>query len=85
MIHLFSKSKIKSWKERRKQLNRMLADNAMIYQVYEDGKTGMELYNKKEFIDKLTVPLKSLKNIEIIETMYNGDKISILRFKQNQE
>ncbi|PJB15170.1 MAG: hypothetical protein CO118_04795 [Flavobacteriales bacterium CG_4_9_14_3_um_filter_32_8] len=85
MIHFFSKSKVKNWKERRQQLNQMLADNAMIYQVYEDGKTGMELYNKKDFINKLTVPLKSLKNIEIIETIYNGDKISILKFKQNQE
>ena len=63
----------------------MLADNAMIYQVYEDGKTGMELYNKKDFINKLTVPLKSLNSIEIIETIYSGDKISILKFKQNQE
>lgn len=85
MIHIFSKSKVKNWKERRQQLNLMLADNAMIYQVYEDGKTGMELYNKKDFINKLTVPLKSLKSIEIIETIYSGDKISILKFKQNQE
>ena len=85
MIHIFSKSKVKNWKERRQQLNQMLADNAMIYQVYQDGKTGMELYNKKDFINKLTVPLKSLKSIEIIETIYSGDKISILKFKQNQE
>jgi hypothetical protein len=85
MIHMFSKSKVKNWKERRKQLNQMLADNARIYQVYEDGKTGMELYNKKDFINKLTIPLKSLKNIEIIETIYSGDKITILRFMQNKE
>ncbi len=85
MIHIFSKSKVKNWKARRKQLDQMLADNAMIYQVYEDGKTEMELYNKKDFINKLTVPLKSLKNIEVIETIYSGDKISILKFKQNQQ
>ena len=85
MIHMFSKSKVKNWKKRRAQLDQMLADNAKIYQVYEDGKTGMELYNKKDFINKLTMPLKSLKNIEIIETIYSGDEISILRFKQNDE
>ncbi len=85
MIHMFSKSKVKNWKKRRKQLDQMLADNAKIYQVYEDGHTGMELYNKKDFINKLTVPLKSLKNIEIIETIYSGDKISILRFMQNEK
>lgn len=83
MIHLFSKSKVSNWRKRRKQLSSMLTDNAMIYQVYDDGKTGMELLNKKEFIDKLTTPTQSLKNIEIIETTYTGDKISILRFKQN--
>ncbi len=85
MIHLFSKSEVKNWRKRRSQLNQMLADNAKIYQVYEDGKTGMEIYNKKDFVNKLTMPLKSLKNIEIIETIYSGDKISILRFTQNEE
>lgn len=85
MIHMFSKSKVKNWRKRRSQLNQMLADNAKIYQVSEDGKTGMELYNKKDFINKLTTPLKSLKNIEIIETIYSGDKISILRFTQNEQ
>jgi len=85
MIHMFSKSKVKNWRKRRSQLNQMIADNAKIYQVYEDGTTGMELYNKKDFINKLTVPLKSLKSIEILETIYSGDKISILRFTQNEE
>ena len=79
MIHMFSKSKVKNWKKRRSQLDQMLADNAKIYQVYEDGRTGMEIYNKKDFINKLTMPLKSLKRIEITETIYTGDKISILR------
>ncbi len=83
MIHLFSKSKVSNWKKRRKQLNDMFADNARIYQVYEDGLTGMELYNKKEFINKMTTPTKSLKNVEIIETIYSGSKIEILRFKQD--
>ena len=85
MIHMFSKSKVKNWRKRRSQLNQMLADNAKIYQVSDDGKTGMEIYNKKDFINKLTTPLRSLKNIEIIETIYSGDKISILRFTQNDE
>ena len=85
MIHLFSKSKVNNWKKRRKQLDEMFADNARIYQVFEDGVTGMELYNKKDFINKMTVPLKSLKNIEIIETIYSGDKIAIMRFKQSLE
>lgn len=85
MIHLFSTSKVTNWRKRRKQLSSMLTDDARIYQLYDDGVTGMELYNKTEFIDKLTTPTKGLKNIEIIETIYSGDQISILRFKQTAE
>ncbi|MCB0400494.1 MAG: hypothetical protein KDD41_00270 [Flavobacteriales bacterium] len=85
MIHLYSTSKVTNWRKRRKQLGSMLTDDARIYQLYEDGVTGMELYNKSEFIDKLTTPTKGLKNIEIIETIYTGDKISILRFKQTAD
>lgn len=83
MIHLFSKSKVNDWKKRRNQLNEMFADNARIYQVSDDEITGVELYNKRDFINKMTVPLKSLKNIEIIETIYRGDKIAVMRFKQS--
>lgn len=85
MIHLYSKSKVTNWRKRRNQLGLMLTNDARIYQVYDDEKTGMELYNKTDFINKLTTPTKSLKNIEIIETIYTGDQISILRFKQKKE
>lgn len=84
MIHYFSTAKLKDWRQRRLQLEDMIAADAKIFQVYVDG-TGMELYNKKEFIDKLTMPLKSLKNIEIIETHYNKNQLSLLRFIQVNE
>lgn len=81
MIHYFSTSNINDWKQRRIQLDDMIANDAKIYQIYTNG-SGMELYNKQEFINKLTMPLKSLKNIEIIETDYYGSQISLLRFMQ---
>jgi hypothetical protein len=83
MIHYFSTSKVSDWKKRRMQLDDMIAENAKIFQVYDDN-SGMELYNKDEFINKLTMPLKSLRNIEIIETQYTGNKISELRFRQKE-
>ena len=83
MIHYFSKSNIKDWKTRRSQLNDMIAENAKVFQVYADN-TGMELFNKKEFIDKLTMPLKSLKNVEILDVAYQGNKIIELRFRQTE-
>lgn len=83
MIHYFSTSKVNDWRKRRLQLDDMIADNAKIFQVYDDNR-GMELYNKDEFINKLTMPLKSLKNVEIIETEYTGSRISELRFRQKE-
>ena len=82
VIHYFSTSNVTDWKKRRTQLDYMIAENAQIYQVFERGQAGMEIYNKQEFINKLTMPVSSLKNIEIIETIYTGQKISILRFYQ---
>ena len=57
-------------------------ENAKIFQVYE-GTIGMEIYNKWEFINKLTLPASGLKDIEILDTEYSGEKIMHLRFKQN--
>jgi hypothetical protein len=84
MIHYFSTAKLNDWKQRRMKLDDMITSDAKIFQVYVDG-TGMELFNKQEFINKLTMPLKSLKNIEIIETNYTNNRISLLRFMQTEE
>lgn len=80
MIHYYSTSNVKDWKKRRAHLKNIIADNAIIYQVYENN-IGIELYNKSDFINKLTLPTNSLKNIEIIETKYTNNKISSLKFK----
>lgn len=82
MILYFATSGIENWEKRRKQLNEMIDDKAIIFQITRDY-TGMEMYNKKEFIDKLTTPLESLGDIEIIETIYANNKIMNIRFIQN--
>jgi hypothetical protein len=82
MIHYFSTSNINDWKKRRTQLDDMIMEDAKIYQVFENS-IGMELYNKDEFVNRLTMPLKSLKNIEIIETNYVNGRIKALKFKLN--
>ncbi len=85
MISYFSSTNVKDWKRRRSNLDRMISDSAYIYQIFDKGQAGMELYNKDEFIDKLTMPVNSLKDIEIVETVYSGNKISVLRFRQKSE
>lgn len=85
MIHYFSQMKVDDWEKRRARLDSMIDEGAVIYQVFSENKgvTGMELYNKNEFIDKLTMPSGSLKNIEVLDTKYRDGKIMVLRFRIN--
>jgi hypothetical protein len=86
MIHYFSMMKVDDWQKRRDRLNAMIDDGAMIYQVFNGREvTGMALYNKHEFIDKLTMPVGSLKNIEILDSQIKDGKIMILRFRINEK
>jgi hypothetical protein len=85
MINLFSKSNVEDWDKRRQQMETMFADDAMIFQVDPVDRKEMDIYNKEEFINKLTMPLSSLKNIEVIQTWYKGKQISALRFIQKVE
>lgn len=83
MIHYFSQMKVDDWGKRRTRLENMIADEAMIYQLHGMNKeaSGMELLNKQEFIDKLTMPSGSLKNIEVLDTKMSDGKIIVLRFR----
>jgi hypothetical protein len=84
MIQYFSQTNVKAWQKRREQLDSLINDGAMIYQVPDQKEgTGMELYNKQEFIDKLTMPASSLRHIEILDSRYSHGQIMILRFKVN--
>ncbi len=84
MIQYFSTSNVKDWLKRRENLNQMFSDSAKIFQVL-NGTIGMEMYNKWEFINKLTLPANSLRNIEIIDSKYRDGKITHLRFTQYEE
>lgn len=84
MIHYFLTMKVDDWEKRRKKLNEMIDDGAMIYQVINSKEaTGMALYNKNEFIDKLTMPAGSLKNIEVLASQFSNGKLMVLRFRTN--
>jgi hypothetical protein len=85
MIRIFSGSNVDDYEKRRTQLDKMFASDAEIVQVYPGDERGMEMFNKEEFINKLTMPISSLKNIEVIETVYESGRISQLRFIQKTE
>jgi hypothetical protein len=82
MIHYISNARVVDWEARRAQLDMIFSDNAMIYQLFVDETMGMEVYNKWEFINKITVPSKGLKNLEIIEMTFSDEQISKLWFRQ---
>ncbi|MEM9834418.1 MAG: hypothetical protein AAF944_27565 [Bacteroidota bacterium] len=82
LLRIFSQADVDDWQKRRLQLDAMLTNDAQIYQLTERQTLGMALYNKQEFINKMTMPLRSLQNIEVLSTKFRGDQIQELRFKQ---
>lgn len=80
MIHYFSNSKVTDWKRRREQLAQVFSDEAVIYQLDPEGLRGMDILNKTDFINRMTIPSKSLRGVEVLETTYLDGKIIELRF-----
>ncbi|MEO0470448.1 MAG: hypothetical protein AAF206_12560 [Bacteroidota bacterium] len=86
MIHYFSEQRVGDWQKRRAQLNEVFAEDAVIFQVIDEAEMiGVEMYNKAEFIDKLTTPLRSLDRLRVLQTKYEDGKIVRLRFMQEHE
>ena len=81
MLHLFANSKVKDWKKRRNQLAEMMHDHLKAYEMSKDGFT-IDILTKKEFINKMTLPTRSLKQVAIVNTSYEGEKISLIKFTQ---
>jgi hypothetical protein len=80
MLHYFAISKVDSWQNRRNKLERLISDSAYICQVFRPKMTGMELYNKDEFIDMLTIPTGSLEKMTVLEVLYKKNKITTIKF-----
>lgn len=85
MIHYFSTDNVADWKKRREQLDKMFADTALILEVFGHGTLGVEMYDKWEFIDKISIPSRNLRQIEILDTEYSHDQIVIMRFTQQKK
>jgi hypothetical protein len=86
MISYFSQSDVNSWEKRREQLAGIFSEDAIIYQFPENrAGNAMAIYNKWEFIDKITMPSSGLRQIEIVDSRYLDGKIVILRFRIKNE
>ena len=80
MLHYFSTKKTKDWQSRRKHLEQILSDDLKVIQISEQTGGGIALYNKQEFINKMTLPIGSLQNIEILSTVYEKEQMVEIRF-----
>ncbi len=84
MLNYFSRSASTDWQKRHEQLMEAIHPEAKIFQSHPQYE-GIELLNREEFIDRLILPLNSLKNLEIQDIVYKDDKIYRLRFIQKIE
>lgn len=80
MLRHYSKSS-QSVKERIKMLDEMIANDALIYQVYDNEYFGVEVLNKKQYINLVSLPTSSLKNFTLIEADRKNGKIVKIKFK----
>lgn len=79
MLHFYSNGNKDDWLKRKKQLNMLFDERVIIYRVFKNN-IGVELYSKDDFINQLTIPTSTLKNIEILDKVYKGEKIVKLKF-----
>lgn len=79
MLDYYSKGKVKDLNLRKIQLENLIDNNAIIYQMYSN-KNEVEIYSKSEFINMLMIPTNSLKNIQYLKKEFIGEKIVKLKF-----
>lgn len=67
--------------KKREQLNRLISDDATIYQIYDSDVYGIESLSKQKYITLVTTPTTSLKNLKVIEMKRDKGKIVSIKFK----
>lgn len=79
MLHFYSNGNKDDWLKRRSQLDKLFDEKVIIYRVFKNN-IGVELYSKDDFINQLTIPTSTLKNIQILDKVYKNEKIVKLKF-----
>ncbi|MDQ0591856.1 hypothetical protein QFZ37_000225 [Chryseobacterium ginsenosidimutans] len=69
-------------KRKRNQLESLISNSAIIYQIYDSNIYGIERLDKQKYITLVTTPTTSLKNLSVIEMKKdNNGKIISIKFK----
>lgn len=88
VYHFSKKDMRKSAEEiklKRRQLEKLIAQNAIIYQVFDSDIYGVETLDRQKYINLLTIPSTSLKNLNIIEMTRDKGQIVTIKFKIDNE
>ncbi|MBF2799089.1 hypothetical protein INT81_09585 [Riemerella anatipestifer] len=80
MLNYYSKRQMKML-IRRERLSRLISNDALIYQVFDNETYGVEILEKDGYITLMTTPTTSLKNLEIIGTQMKNGKIMMIKFR----
>lgn len=83
ILHYFSTNNVDDWNQRRKELGKIIADDAVIYQVFGEEVFGIDVLTKEAFINRMTLPTSSLRNLKILEIVKERGKITKLKFAVN--
>ena len=79
-LYYYSKS-IKDFKKKTVELNKLISDNALIYQVFDSDIYGIETMDKQKYISLVTLPTTTLENLEVIDSQMKNGKIVMIKFK----
>ncbi len=78
---LYSYSKSKDFRSRRAQLENLISNDAVIYQVFDNQYFNVETMSKQRYINFLSLPTTSLENLDVIETKIENGKIVLIKFR----
>lgn len=81
ILHYFSNNNVEDWNARRTELSKMIHNDAIIYQVFGNEAFGIDVLNKEAFINKITLPTSSLRNMKILEIVKDKGQIIKLKFE----
>lgn len=73
--------------KKREELDKIISNSALIYQVFDNETYGVETLDKQKYIGLVTTPTTSLKNFKMIETKVSPEtkKIILIKFKIQQD
>lgn len=84
MLNFFSRSTAEDLDKRRNILLEAIDPEARIFQSHPKYE-GIEMLNREEFIDRLLLPINSLRNLEVQHIEYVDERIYRLQFIQRDK